>query len=137
LLDLSEDFKKNFPQSTERILCMKENLTPLKEAAFENTSGATPEQIGKALEPGEGPAIIPSPIYEAGDGSYKEGTGTLKIGEQTFKDYEAGKEGAGEILDRVVEHELVHYFLDQNKMRGSGEPGYTYERIVYGDVKIR
>ena len=134
-LRFPDDFAKKYPKSYQRINSLNKRLNQKKFEAFAIYGQACPVDVNEALTPGKGPLIKPSDLDAGTLGQFKPGihSQTLEIDVDLLKQYEQGKI-SNRLLDATIEHELTHYFDDQDGVQYPGEEGNLYEIYVYGAV---
>ncbi len=76
---------------------------------------------------------MPAPLNAFGEFTPGVGSNEIRISEKLLSDYEAGN-ASTKLLDATFEHELVHFFDDQDGADFPGEEGELYEQSVYGCV---
>ena len=139
LLRLQSDFIRKYPKTAARINSMDRRITQKKFDAWKKWGQAGKKAVLRALTPGRGPLINPDCTQGAGEGSFAPDIGStvLNIGETTFENFEKGLPGAREEMDRTIEHELTHYFDDQDGVDTVGEEGWSYEWDAYGTAPVK
>ncbi|MBN2383247.1 hypothetical protein JXQ70_10225 [bacterium] len=140
LLQVSSFIEKNFPTVVDRIRTIETRLTEKKYDAYKEYGQASKKDVKKAMKWGEGPLIEVNwdlSICEMGHYN-KNNPNQIDINGGLLNKYKYGTEDqkryAEKIIDRTLEHELVHYFDWKDGERyNSSDPGEDYELDVYGE----
>lgn len=133
LLQLPPGFEKLYPKAAARLNGGCDRLTARKLDGFKIYGQASAGQVKTALTPGKGPNILPQYLGSS-YGSYKEGSGTIKLDTVMLGQFEKGLIST-RLFDATIEHELVHYFDEMDGRDFGGEEGELYEVYVYGAVQ--
>ena len=119
-----------YPKATRFIYNMKPSRR--SNRAFKKYGQASKADVKIAFEAGKGPLIKLSNLNNAnGQFTPNVGSTTLEIDESILIAYETGRKGSATLLKSTIEHELTHYFDDQDGIDFSGEEGQLYEENVY------
>lgn len=126
--------KDQYPNTVNYINAIRDRMTAAKYDGFSRAANIGKKHLDDLLDPCAGPVVTPKPLRHE-HGSYKNGSGEFFVHQSYFDRFEAGERSQEllDILNRTVEHELVHfaeYFWNRN--RSTIEEGWRYENIVYG-----
>jgi hypothetical protein len=136
-MKLTATNRQRYPKTAVRINSLTTRLSARKYAAFEKHGHADQAKVKAAFDPNSGPdlGIVLLPVDK--EGRINKETGNPEINEILVKAFEKGVV-TGEQLDRIVEHELTHWFerawaaANPGEMRAAADVGFKYEGEVYG-----
>lgn len=123
---------------------LSSRLNERKYAAFEKHGRADKTKVNAACAPNSGPDLVMVYFGPGKEGQINPQTGKPEINELLVKAFEK-RVITGVQLDRIVEHELTHWFYDAwaeanpanpGEMRGHGDVGYKYENDAYGPGRL-
>ena len=130
--------RHSYPKTWARINSLSNRLAARKYAAFKKHGHADPAAVKAACDPNSGPDLGIVLLPPGKEGRINQVTGNPEINEILVKAFEKGVI-TGEQLDRLVEHELTHWFErawwahpHPGEMRGNADVGFKYEGDAYG-----
>jgi len=139
---LAQTYKKSFPRAWAHITSLSVRLTDKKYDGFKLFGHADRSEVKTACDPHSDPDLVIVLLPVGTDGQRNPMTGKLEVNEILVKAFEK-RLITGAQLDRIVEHELTHWFDDAywqtphpGEMRRHGDVGTLYEGYVYGGLFI-
>ena len=125
--------EKKYPKTVQHINSMKPSNKAV--SAFKKFGQATQKDIDKAFTPCDGPDVNVTSLTGAyGEFSPGINSNTLKIDTKLFENFEKGAPGSQLLLEATLQHELTHFFDDQDGADYPGEEGELFEINIYGRI---
>jgi hypothetical protein len=133
LVEISDEFRANYPRTAERIETLSLRLSKRSFQGFKKFGYASEKEVRTTIfSRNKGPKCTVADLGKEDYGAYNLETKTIKLDKKLVERLERG-EAVGFTFDTTVEHELVHYFEHVNHgNQYPGEEGQAYEDYVYG-----
>ena len=131
------EFAQSYPKATARIHSLQHRLTNVHYLAYNIYGQASDRTIRNAFGKGGGPRVIADATMYGATGQFDPSQpDRIFLDQSLLADYEFGTV-SDSFLDRVLLHEMTHYFDAMDGRRYPGEAGNEFEKTCLGGVRTR